>query len=106
MERNVMNHPPLFLVKIYQKDNHRFTIHWNDGKIIDYTLNQLQKECPCANCNEQPVKNVQDDVRAVKIHNVGRYALRILYTSGCSTGIYSYAMLHRMKEEVVMKGNV
>lgn len=86
--------------KIWQKNNHEFSIEWNDGCVVDYCLSELQKNCPCAGCidkasgnrlvNENPVKS---DVRAIRIFSVGRYALRILFTSGCSNGIFDFNFL-------------
>lgn len=103
-----MMQPPLLIKKIAQKDNHTFSIEWSDGCLQDYRLSELQKKCPCAKCNvaaeETQVVNkqcVDADVRAVRIASVGRYALRISYTSGCSNGIYSYAMLHEIGKGVV-----
>lgn len=92
----------LQIKEIKQKDNHHFTIEWTDGKIVDYRLSDLQKLCPCANCvdestGERKVNSelVDEQVRAVKIASVGRYAVRIDFTSGCSTGIYSFEDLRR-----------
>src|SRR5687768_3656016 len=106
MERNVIamkKQNPLFIRAIEQKDNHTFTITWNDGTISNYRLNELQKQCPCAGCIDELTgkrildeKSVKPDVRAVRIVSVGRYALRIQFTSGCSTGIYEFDLLHRL----------
>lgn len=92
------------IAKIQQKDNHTFTIHWNDGEIADYRLSELQKYCHCANCIDEitgkrilNVNSIQHDVRAVRIVSVGRYALRVQFTSGCSAGIYDYDMLYQLR---------
>lgn len=94
---------PALIQTITQKDNHTFTIHWSNGKIMDFRLSELQKNCPCANCIDESTgqrmideKAIKNDVRAIKIFSVGRYAIRIQYTSGCSTGIYSFDMLQNM----------
>ncbi len=89
---------PVLIRKIWQKDNHTFTIEWSDGAVNDYRLSVLQKNCPCAGCGaagREPSygRAEQDDVRALRVSSVGRYALRIQFTSGCSKGIYSYEML-------------
>lgn len=97
----------VFLVKrIEQIDNHQFQIIWNDGIVGTYRLSDLQKKCPCANCTDEwtgqrivPESSVRDDVRAVKVQSVGRYALKIQFTSGCSTGIYGFDMLHQIASE-------
>ena len=92
------------LCKIEQKDNFTFTIHWDDGVIADYRLSELQKHCHCANCIDEITgkrlldeRTIQQDVRAVRIVSVGRYALRIKFTSGCSAGIYDYEMLYQLR---------
>lgn len=105
-----MKQPPVLIKKIYQKNNETFAIEWSDEIASDYRLSDLQKNCPCAQCYD-PVKgvricneaNLDVNVRAVKLMNVGRYALRIQFTSGCSKGIYSFAMLRQLEKE---KNNV
>lgn len=90
----------LLISRIYQKDGHAFTIEWADGRTYDYTLSGLQKNCPCARCRDEKTgrsliapSSLDPEVRAVRIHNLGRYALRIEFTSGCSRGVYTYAFL-------------
>lgn len=87
----------LQIKEIRQKDNYHFSIEWTDGKVIDYRLSDLQKMCPCANCVDESTgvrktnaKFVDEQVKAVKIASVGRYAIRIDFTSGCSMGIYNF----------------
>lgn len=94
---------PAAIKAIRQKDNYCFTIDWTDGMSCDYRLSQLQRQCPCAKCHGsdagKPVageRAISEDLRAKKISSVGRYALRIEFTSGCSTGIYSFSMLRKM----------
>jgi ATP-binding protein involved in chromosome partitioning len=78
---------------IVQNKNTCFTIYWSDGKTIEYKLSDLQKRCPCAGCKEKGDAAVEKEVGAIKIQQVGRYALKIQFSSGCSMGIYSYEML-------------
>ncbi len=94
---------PVLVRSIKQIDNHVFTIEWSDGKLSNYRLSDLQKQCPCANCVDEATgrrvlneATVKSDVRATKIVNVGRYALRIQFTTGCSTGIYGFDTLYNM----------
>lgn len=97
---------PLMIQKIEQKDNQNFSIVWSDGIKHDFRLSFLQKNCPCANCRDENTgkilidpKTVHEDVRAISIRNVGSYALQIKFTSGCSTGIFSFDMLRALKGE-------
>lgn len=101
-----MKYPPILIKKIEQKNNTTFTIDWSDGLITDYHLNGLQKKCPCAQCYDPSTgkqlcqeSQLDPNVRAVQIVNVGRYALRIQFSSGCSKGIYSFAMLYHLAKE-------
>ncbi|MEC7839854.1 MAG: DUF971 domain-containing protein [Chlamydiota bacterium] len=87
------------LEKIWQIDNYTFGILWTDGVEMHYRLSELQNSCPCAGCKENPLTlKKNENVRAHRIRNVGRYALRIEYTSGCSAGIYDYELLRSMGE--------
>ncbi|MBS4167912.1 DUF971 domain-containing protein [Parachlamydia sp. AcF125] len=95
--------PALYICSIQQKDNYTFTIEWNDGRLMDYRLADLQRLCPCAGCwdegNQKRINHAQttpDHLSAIKITSVGRYALHIHFSSGCSNGIYSYDFLHAL----------
>lgn len=93
---------PLFICQIDQKDNFTFSIKWNNGKEQTFRLADLQRRCPCANCvNELTGERILNsneilDVRAITIRSVGRYALQIQFTSGCSSGIYRFEELFEM----------
>lgn len=79
---------------IIQKDNQTFTIEWNDGVKSDFGLAKLQANCPCAACVEKtaPLQELKD-VRAYRIRSIGRYAIKIDFTKGCSNGIYDFEHL-------------
>ena len=73
----------------------------NTFKLFNY---DLQRVCPCANCRDELTGQrladpnmVAQTVRAVTIQSVGRYGLKIHFTSGCSTGIYSFDQLRLME---------
>lgn len=89
-----------FIKKIYQKNNSVFTIEWADGKMCDYRLSELQKRCNCARCVDEKTGErlvdpslIPQDLTAKRIYNVGRYALKVEFVSGCSRGIYPYNWL-------------
>lgn len=95
-ERVIQEEPSILplIEKLWQKSPETFSIKWSDGKVSEYQLFDLQRGCPCAGCAEiKPTS--QEDVRARSIVNVGRYALRIEFSSGCSKGIFSYEMLRK-----------
>lgn len=87
--------------RVWQEDNHTLCIEWNDGLARHYRLSDLQKKCPCAACYD-PVSKQQirvadnEDVQAIRFVNVGRYALKFIFTTGCSHGIYDFALLRTL----------
>lgn len=83
--------------------NHQIlTLNWKDGEVIKYRLSELQQNCPCAGCVDENTgerlvdpAQIQPDVRALSISQVGRYAIKIDFSSGCCHGIYTFDMLKR-----------
>lgn len=94
--------PPLFITEIKQKDNQTLSVDWSDGVHVDYTLEKIQKNCPCAGCNEKRKEgkdiSISSQLKAVRVASVGSYALRIYFTEGCSAGIYSYDHLRKIAD--------
>lgn len=93
----------LAIQQIKQIDDYCFQIVWNDSRESIYRLSDLQKQCPCAGCVDEVSGQrkelaipVPSDTRAKTVQNVGRYGLKIQFTSGCSSGIYDYSMLYKM----------
>lgn len=92
--------PSLAIKKVWQPNPQHLSLEWSDGLFNQYRLSDLQKMCPCANCVDENTGErkalkipIQEDVTAFSVSNVGRYAIRIQYSSGCSTGLYSYQFL-------------
>lgn len=91
--------------QIKQVDNHSFQIEWSDGALCTYRLSELQQCCPCARCVDESTNErrnsapaVSEHVKAKTIQSVGRYALRIQFTEGCSSGIYNFNFLRALSE--------
>lgn len=57
-------------------------------------LKELQKRCPCARCEIQ--KKCDETVSLLEFSLVGRYAVRISFSSGCSRGIYPISLLEEL----------
>ncbi len=94
----------IFIRAIRQRDRHRFTIEWTDGKISDYRLSDLQRNCTCAKCRDELTgevrvdpSSIDEDVEALRLVSVGRYALQIYFTKGCSKGIYPFRLLRGLE---------
>lgn len=67
---------------------HELRITWVDGFVTSHKLKELQQKCPCAACHETSPED-HGDVTAKEVTQVGRYALRIQFSKGCSNGLYS-----------------
>lgn len=81
-------------------------IDWKDGHHSDYPLGYLRDECPCATCTgahgTEPQKTnyaetgkdlfpmFKPALKMLSAEAVGSYAIRIDWSDGHSTGIYSF----------------
>ena len=77
---------------------------WSDGKRTVAGWRDLRLHCPCANCvDEWTGKKMVDatmipvDIHPLRLDAVGRYAVRIVWSDGHDTGIYSYDYLRRLE---------
>jgi ATP-binding protein involved in chromosome partitioning len=76
-------------------------IEWEaGGREAFYPARQLRLACPCAACVEEmsgrPLLDpatVPPDVRPLSVSLVGAYGLRILWSDGHGTGIYTFERL-------------
>jgi len=101
--------PSLTIKKVWQPNPQHLSLEWSDGISHQYRLSELQKKCPCANCIDENTGErkilktpIQEDVSAFSVTNVGRYAIRIQYSSGCSTGLYSYQFLRNFNSHAAL----
>jgi DUF971 family protein len=81
-------------------------IDWSDGHRSEYTVTYLRDECPCASCTgahgtapqksnysqplNNPFKMYTPTLKMSSVEEVGHYAIRILWSDGHNTGIYSF----------------
>jgi DUF971 family protein len=77
-------------------------IDWKDGHASDYGLVYLRDKCPCATCTgahgtpprqpeaSNPFPMFKPTLKMLNAEPVGAYAIRIHWSDGHSSGIYSY----------------
>jgi len=65
-----------------------------DGIWHPLPLHHIQKQCPCAGCERG--KKSDASVSLLEFSLVGRYAIRIKFSSGCSQGIYPFTLLKNL----------
>jgi DUF971 family protein len=87
-------------------------IDWKDGHRSEYGLQHLRDECPCAECtgahgtparpkSAEPVQSgpfqmYKPALKMLAVEPVGNYAIRIDWSDGHKTGIYSYEHFRRI----------
>jgi ATP-binding protein involved in chromosome partitioning len=78
-------------------------VEWEEGRHRGfYPARSLRLICPCAGCVEEmsgrPLLDpatVLSDIKPVSVQLVGAYGLRINWSDGHSTGIYTFEQLLR-----------
>ncbi len=83
-------------------DRHEFVILWPGGRQVTIPPFQLRDQCPCAACIEEGTgrkildpASIPQDIRPLSIEPVGNYAIRIHWSDGHDTGIYTWQTLRQ-----------
>ncbi len=91
---------PLDIRKVGEKE---ILVIWENKERSLFANTYLQLSCRCAKCvdewnGEQIIResDIQPDVRIVDIKNVGNYAVKFHFSSGCQNGIFSYDYLYKI----------
>ena len=81
------------------------TIEWKDGAVTRFPLFALRDSCPCAACVDELTgrktldpKSIPAGIHILKCEYVGNYAIRIDWSDGHNSGIYSFRFLRDMFE--------
>ncbi|MGN6366684.1 MAG: DUF971 domain-containing protein [Phycisphaerae bacterium] len=92
---------------LHLKKTEALEITWADGRQSVLPLRFLRKHCPCAGCRGErdllgrtmlPIVQTTYDgpITATGAELVGNYALRIDFSDGHSTGIYTFEFLREL----------
>ena len=88
--------PHLTNIRALQAER-KLELHWDDGSVDRLPYKYIRGECPCASCIEEwsgrrilDLNTVPDDVHPTDISIVGNYALKIVWSDGHSTGLYTW----------------
>ena len=83
-------------------------IDWTDGHHSEFGLVYLRQQCPCATCSgshgtpprvpeaDNPFQMFKPALKMLGVEPVGNYAIRINWSDGHNTGIYSYEHFRRI----------
>jgi ATP-binding protein involved in chromosome partitioning len=90
---------------IRQRGPRELGISWSDGAKSRYEVRQLRLACSCAHCVDEwtgegrlDSSTIPDGVHPLSIQGVGRYAIKIDWSDGHSTGIYSFRQLRELSD--------
>jgi DUF971 family protein len=83
------------------------TVDWKDGHSSSFDLHYLRDNCPCATCtgahgppttkpDASPFQMFKPALKMVDVEPVGNYAIRIIWSDGHSSGIYSFEHFRRI----------
>ena len=94
-------HPP---TRIRPDHPHRvLLIDWQDGQKCALGLKFLRGECRCAMCVDEvtherliDVDSIAEDIEVSEMSLVGNYALRIRWSDGHDTGLFTWTVLHEL----------
>ena len=83
-------------------------IQWKDSSRSELPYRFLREKCPCAHCDAVrfgndpfhilPSDDFFENLRLVDIQRVGRYAVRLIWSDGHRTGIYTFQFLRELSE--------
>jgi ATP-binding protein involved in chromosome partitioning len=86
--------------RISRANQHDVAIAWSDGHQSLYPARDLRLACPCASCVDEMTGlrillpgQVNQGIAPASLELVGRYAIRIWWEDGHSSGIYTFDYL-------------
>ncbi len=78
-------------------------LSWRDETPRRHDVRTLRCECACAACVDErtgvrtlDIETVPDDIGITNMELVGNYALKLSFSDGHDTGIYTWDRLHQM----------
>ena len=87
------------------RDDQRLRIAWSDGHASNFDFLRLRASCECAGCvDERTGQRILDpdsipaDISIEEMQLVGNYAVRIRWSDGHSTGLYTWEKLRSLDQ--------
>ena len=89
---------------VFRKSDACLHIAFDDGRTGEIAYRRLREESPSAEVRGHgsgpppPQPPVPADISVLKAEPVGRYAVRIHFSDGHNSGLYTWSLLHRLVE--------
>lgn len=84
-------------------DRGELELHWPTGSVHRLPFRLLREDCPCAACVDEvtgrrvlDVAAIPQDIRPTALNFAGNYALKIAWSDGHDTGLYTWDHLARL----------
>ena len=95
--------PPISLEN--DKAGHRLLIVWRDDLTAHLPLKKIREACGCARCVDEitgrPILDpttVPVDISIDEMKLIGNYAVKIVWSDGHSTGLFTWELLRKLSE--------
>lgn len=79
---------------------------WDGGNTARLPYHYLRSECPCASCRDEwtgrrilDPETIRPDLKIEAMEPVGNYAVRLGWSDGHGSGLYTWEMLDRLARE-------
>lgn len=98
-----MSDPPTN-IRAHQADQ-VLELGWPDGQVDRVAYRHLRANCPCAACRDEwtgarilDPATIRPDLTLAGMEQVGGYAVRLAWSDGHSSGLYTWETLRRLAE--------
>jgi DUF971 family protein len=79
---------------------------WEGGNVDRLPYRYLRGECPCASCRDEwtgqrtiDPNSIRPDLKLEGMEGIGNYAVRLAWSDGHSSGLYTWETLQRLAKE-------
>ena len=93
--------PPVAIKRL--NDQQLLLVEWRDGAEYRLPLVPLRAECGCARCVDEMTGrrmiepgDISPDITIQELLLVGNYAVKILWSDGHNTGLYTWTLLRKL----------
>ena len=97
---------PVAPTEVELADKKRLQLKWADGRTQELGVFRLRSECPCADCVDEfsgertlDPATLDPELGLEKVEAVGRYALKLTFSDGHSSGLFTYRMLRELEAD-------
>ena len=82
-------------------------LDWSDGQSLPIPFRALRQLCPCASCVSETTgqrvldpDSVPTDIHPTNVSHTGSYALKIIWSDGHDTGLFTWEYLNEIGKAI------